>query len=470
MLARSTAPAADRVPTSSIERDFKLDEIFFSITDTKGIIRYGNEVFTRISGYAKASMVGRPHNLVRHPDMPRVVFKLLWDEIGEGRPIAAYVKNRTSDGCFYWVMAIVLPAPGGYLSIRIKPTSPLFAAVQEIYKELRGIERAIEGPDGLRRKDGMEASATRLRELLEKAGFESYDAFMRTAILGEVRLRELHRRAANTPRPDAKASGLGAARQGLAQANAFLSGLVLRLDEYIKVNARFAEDAEFIRRLADEVLLFALNAIVAANKTHGRDGAAIGAVAGLLHLRSQSSSTLFRALSDSVVRVSETLDRLLFPVVTTCLAGQMLQVSMDEFAANSAGDRDAAEVLALHACVERETSSLARLLDEFDTRLQTLQVNIRSLHQELDAMRALGLNGRIEAARIEDSGPFTDLFLAVGTQIASATARLGELRKSGASLFNSRARASVDIESAVAAGASAIHLLGGSGVVGEPAA
>lgn len=473
MSTRSTATAADREFHSSEEREFGLHEIFFSITDKKGIIRFGNEVFTRVSGYPKAAMVGRPHNLVRHPDMPRVVFKLLWDEIGAGRPIAAYVKNRASDGRFYWVMAMVLPTPDGYLSIRIKPSSPLFGAVQEIYQDLRDIERSIEGTDGLRRKEGMEASAERLQHLLKKAGFDTYDAFMRTAILSEVRLREEYRRAADGSRRGTRQrqrDSFEAARAGLSLANTFLSDLVLRLDDYIKLNGRLAEDATFIRGLADEVLLFALNAIVAASKADGSDGAAIGAVAGLLRMRSESSSTLFRALSDSVVRASETLDRLLFPVVATCLASQMLEVFMAEFGASGAGERDPAEVLALHACVEREASGLARLLVEFDSRLHTLQANIRGLRRELDAMRALGLNGRIEAARIEDSGPFSALFATVGTQVAAAATRLDELQKSGASLFTNRNRTAGDIESAVAATAAAIRLLGDAPEVEETAA
>ncbi|MCC6382923.1 MAG: PAS domain S-box protein [Dehalococcoidia bacterium] len=462
MSTRPTAPA-DRELHSSEEREFGLHEIFFSITDRKGIIRYGNEVFTRVSGYPKAAMIGKPHNLIRHPDMPRVVFKLLWDEIGAGRPVAAYVKNRASDGRYYWVMAMVLPAPDGYLSIRIKPSSPLFAAVQDIYQDLRDIERSIEGADGLRRKEGMESSGERLQHLLTKAGFETYDAFMRTAILGEVRLREEHRQTSGAGRRSSarlgQRDGFDAARAGLAQANHFLSDLVLRLDDYIKLNSRLAEDASFIRALADEVLLFALNAIVAASKADGSDGAAIGAVAGLLRMRSESSSTLFRELGDSVLRASETLDRLLFPVVATGLASQMLEVFMAEFASSGAGDRDPAEVLALHACVQREASGLARLLDEFDGRLHTLQANIRGLRRELDAMRALGLNGRIEAARIEDSGPFSSLFATVGTQVAAAATRLDELQKSGASLFTNRDRTAADIESAVAATAAAIRLL-----------
>ena len=122
-MARST------VHPIPVERPFAVHEIFFSTTDRKGIIRSGNRVFTRVSGYTNEELVGAPHNIVRHPDMPRVVFQLLWTEIGAGRSIAAYVKNMASDGSYYWVLATAMPVGDGYLSVRLKPTSPLLATV-----------------------------------------------------------------------------------------------------------------------------------------------------------------------------------------------------------------------------------------------------------------------------------------------------------------------------------------------------
>ena len=72
--------------------DFLIDEMFFSTTDKKGIIRSGNAVFARVSGYPMAELVGQPHNIIRHPDMPRVVFRLLWDFLGRNLPVVALVK------------------------------------------------------------------------------------------------------------------------------------------------------------------------------------------------------------------------------------------------------------------------------------------------------------------------------------------------------------------------------------------
>ncbi len=94
------------------EAKFEIDELFFSITDQASTILSGNEVFVRISGYKKEELLGQFHNIIRHPDMPRVVFKMLWDHLKRDKPVVAYVKNKTKDGGYYWVLA------GGPIGIR----------------------------------------------------------------------------------------------------------------------------------------------------------------------------------------------------------------------------------------------------------------------------------------------------------------------------------------------------------------
>jgi PAS domain S-box-containing protein len=99
----------NHVTPTNTERFFDKDDIIVSKTDLKGRITYANKVFLDICGYSEAEIVGQPHSIIRHPDMPRAVFKLLWDTISEGREIFAYVKNMTKTGDFYWVFAHVTP-------------------------------------------------------------------------------------------------------------------------------------------------------------------------------------------------------------------------------------------------------------------------------------------------------------------------------------------------------------------------
>jgi len=97
------------VPTAT-EVFFRDEDIIVSKTDLKGRITYANQTFCNIAGYSEAELLGQPHSIIRHPDMPRAVFKLLWDTIMEGREIFAYVKNMAKSGNYYWVFAHVTPS------------------------------------------------------------------------------------------------------------------------------------------------------------------------------------------------------------------------------------------------------------------------------------------------------------------------------------------------------------------------
>jgi PAS domain S-box-containing protein len=166
---------------SGDEALFGLQELFYSRTDPRGVIRTGNRVFQRVSGYDWERLAGAPHRIIRHPDMPRAVFHLLWKTIRRGDIIVAYVKNRTASGGHYWVLATVLPLPDGYLSIRIKPGSPVFAQARKLYADLRAEEIAEELSP--------EVSAGRLLARLRDLGFADYASFMLTALLQECAAR-----------------------------------------------------------------------------------------------------------------------------------------------------------------------------------------------------------------------------------------------------------------------------------------
>lgn len=121
----------------SVESRFDIKEIFFSRTDLNGLILAGNSVFQRVSEFSWTSLLNSPHNIIRHPDMPKGVFNLLWETIQNGNSVGAYVKNQSQGGKHYWVFALVMPIENCYLSVRIKPTSDLFLLVQDEYKKLK---------------------------------------------------------------------------------------------------------------------------------------------------------------------------------------------------------------------------------------------------------------------------------------------------------------------------------------------
>ena len=173
-----TRPVWKRPHPTGRERFFGDDEIIVSKTDTKGIIRYGNQVFVRISGYAESELLGMPHSILRHPDMPRCVFKLLWDTISNGREIFAYVKNMARNGDHYWVHAHVTPTRNeagqivGYHSNRRLPHRTAVAQMEQLYKRLLTVEN--EHSDW---RQGMAAATDELLQTLKGLGIE-YDEFI----------------------------------------------------------------------------------------------------------------------------------------------------------------------------------------------------------------------------------------------------------------------------------------------------
>ena len=125
----------------------KLDEYSFLVseTDTKGIIQFANEDFCKIAGYTLEELVNKPHNMVRHPDMPKAAFKSLWDTVQSGNIWKGYVKNATKDGGYYWVYATVYPfgnseGAKGFLSCRRKPSREEIEEHEALYKEWKSKE------------------------------------------------------------------------------------------------------------------------------------------------------------------------------------------------------------------------------------------------------------------------------------------------------------------------------------------
>lgn len=162
------------ITPTSVERQMREDDYIVSKTDLKGRITYGNRIFIEFSGYSEAELLGTQHNIIRHPDMPRAVFKLLWDTIQAKNECNAYVKNMAKDGSFYWVFANVTPNfdrngnVTGYFSVRRKPRASGVSTVTALYRAMLDAERKAGA------KDAIAASSRILTDLLAEKGL-SYD-------------------------------------------------------------------------------------------------------------------------------------------------------------------------------------------------------------------------------------------------------------------------------------------------------
>jgi len=160
------------------EITFADHEIIVSKTDLKGRITYANQIFLRVSGFAEEELLGHPHNIIRHPDMPKCVFKLLWDTIQSGEEIFAYVINLCKNGDHYWVLAHVTPSFDvagniiGYHSSRRVPERGAIDKVVPLYRSLKRIEETASDW-----RQGMHRATDELLSQLETAGME-YDEYV----------------------------------------------------------------------------------------------------------------------------------------------------------------------------------------------------------------------------------------------------------------------------------------------------
>lgn len=162
------------ITPTAVERVMREEDFIVSMTDIKGRITYGNRIFIEFSGYTETELIGTQHNIIRHPDMPRGVFQLLWDKIKSGNECFAYVKNMSKDGGFYWVFANVTPTFDtdgtitGYLSVRRKPRISGIQAVTGLYAAMLEEEKKAGAANAIA------ASTKLLVDVLNEKGL-SYD-------------------------------------------------------------------------------------------------------------------------------------------------------------------------------------------------------------------------------------------------------------------------------------------------------
>jgi len=151
------------IPTNN-EIKMKDNDFIVSKTDARGVITYCNEIFMEMANYDEKELVGKNHNIIRHPDMPRVAFKLAWDLISSGKEFFGFVKNMAKTGDYYWVFANITPdydSSGkiiGYTSVRRKPSQSAINTVIPIYQKMCELEKT----------GGMEASGKFLFDFLDE--------------------------------------------------------------------------------------------------------------------------------------------------------------------------------------------------------------------------------------------------------------------------------------------------------------
>lgn len=421
------------------ERAFAIDELFFSITDKKGIILQGNDVFTRISAYSFEEIIGAPHSILRHPDMPRSVFQLLWKTIEAGQAIAAYVKNLAKDGRYYWVLALVMPTDKGYLSIRLKPTSPLLPVVQSIYADMLRVERLIE-TEPKRRVEAMTASSRRMGELLQRHGFADYTSFMQTALSTEMvsRQKTLASQERNQRTPPvvaifdhATAERLRVVAGHCADLDRELLKLFEYLDEFRSMNVLLLDKSRSMLENAAVIRLLSLNATVAASRL-GTRAQTLGVVAESLGDASVNSEQVINQMSKEMDKLVSVLSSLIFEVANIKLQSEVSNYFLKELMMGiSAGSEEdvIGSLMTLIHEVSRRTTAVYDQLSESENCFALLRKRVEQLLRNVNTLRFVQFAGLKESVALEGARAFQVVFEDARTQIDKTRDECDQLRQ-----------------------------------------
>lgn len=413
------------------EAKFDIHELFFSITDHASTILSGNEVFVRISGYKKEELIGSFHNIIRHPDMPRVVFKTLWDHLNHDKPVVAYVKNKTKDGGYYWVLAAVFPLDERYISIRIKPNSKIFEAVRELYFKLLIAEN----------KGGMEASEPILLDLLNEAGYSGYDHFMSDTLLEELNDRTilLHNNEVmdtetsvkqRSPLSDVLSVLLGESNILMRQYQQWFN----KIDMFKNVKSTFEEKGLLLRYLARDIVFLSLNASVASYKV-ASGGETFGVLASDIRINAKENDRLIGNIHTLSQSLSDTLNELIFTVSATRIQIEMVTYFIDEALenCNSIYVLELSENLdTLIELVLVYTEKLVVLQLRMDAVIQENLKQLDQLEQQVMYLGYIQVYGIIEAASNHDERiGFGGIFSQLKGLIAKTSEEITNMQKMG---------------------------------------
>ncbi len=420
---------ATAVQPTGAERVVLPDELFFSTTDRRGVIRSGNSVFSRISRYPIEELVGSPHSIVRHPDMPAGAFRIMWDRLLAGLPVAAYVENLAKDGSTYWVFATVTPVGDGFLSVRTAPCSPLFRAARKLCAAVREEERELARRDGLGRAEVADAGALGLELRLADLGFASYDEFMLEALPAEVAAREDLVRA-RFARPGAT----GPAADVLSGASALdrhLGDVVSRLAAYRTLATALGESAAGVLRMARGLSRSALAAQTASAGV-AEQAPVLRNVATVMAAPMNEAVTALETLAPRLEALREDVAALRQRIALAQLHVDMVAAFASEVVDGAAPTSALADVPLLCDALHDGVQDVANASSQVNSDLLAVGRQVEVAGGLVDDFRKFLGQWRILVLRRRLGGALRDHVGPIDEQLGAAWDQLGHLRDLGA--------------------------------------
>ncbi len=348
---------------------FGSDELFFSRTDQLGKIISGNNIFQRVSGFDWEEMLGRPHNIVRHDDMPRAVFFVIWSLLKKKMPVGGYVKNKTKNGKFYWVFSLILPFNDEFVSIRFKPSTKILEVTEKLYGEIRLDEKEV--------KRLPNDSAEKLLIKLKSLGFESYEDFMWHAFMMEMN------------------SWTGIKKDELTnQSNQMLA-------ELLEQGKGIGKVSDSIIQECSKNIYLSLNLNIEALKL-GTTGASLGRVSEQFQKMISEIQSEIKIFSEIAIKINKTMKDNQFLVYSSNLIDQMVYF-FDTSEKGSEHINTSKESVILNDLSNGYNESVKESFQTLITIINQLCKSTENLLTIINGLEVVRITGKIEMARIDDS-------------------------------------------------------------------
>lgn len=351
----------------SNESVFNFDELFFSRTNSKGIIQSGNSVFQHVSKYDWDEILNKPHNVIRHSAMPRGVFHLLWETILGGSPIGAYVVNQAKDGSYYWVFALVSPIENGFLSVRLKPSSSIFEIVKQKYSVLLDLEKD--------KKLSPKQSQEILLDEIKKLGFRTYHHFMTEALTQELESRQ-------------------------KKLNLEPIGVISQLREVLELGTQLQKRCEDIFSAYQKSAFVPLNLEVLSAKI-GEEAAPIAVVSSQYDDIAKQIQSETQKFLNAGNLVQEKVEECQFDVCNSLLQKEMFNFFKEE--KKETPIDKAVEMNLLEGLGKRGIEQVKESLTAIDTEFGQFKIVFEEVRKLATALEIVSLTGKIEAVKVKHS-------------------------------------------------------------------
>lgn len=419
--------AHSQVTPTGAQRAVPAHDLFFSTTDSKGVITAANSVFVRMSHYDEDTLLGTSHNIVRHPDMPAGLFHIMWDRILTGRPFAGYVRNLAADGAEYWTFTTVTPLGEGFLSVRAAVSRrDQWEIIHGVYEAALGAERDARA-QGASASEAARVGAAAIENALRETGYEGFEDAMRHLLPAEVVARM-------TAAPQTSGTLAGGVLGTVMTSTTLIEGDLEELLTTVDSSLALATHVRAARARIEPTIA----SLVAASQAATEAGLSVAqqaptlsrAASAATHLAADAQ-TVLGDLAHDLVATRDAVLELRVVIALTSLHNSMALNHARSVAMRDEGKVAAEKVAVLCDALTVSLDDTHLMMQSVRDKLGRVATHIARVHETLHAYQRMLSQWRYLVARFGVGAPLRPYVAPIDAQLAAGLAQMQELRELG---------------------------------------